>query len=92
MQEKSFCALEFAKYKQLVKFNTNFTNDSTNNHQGTSIFMNGTERLWKQVAITQAVEFITPVSLSRGWQVIDYQETNVCRATHGAHPECVLRQ
>lgn len=43
------------------------------------------------VPITQAVESITPVSLFRVWQEMNYR-FDVCLATHGAHVVCVLRQ
>lgn len=43
------------------------------------------------VPIPQAVESITPVSLFRVWQEMNYQ-FDVCLATHEAHVVCVLRQ
>lgn len=43
------------------------------------------------VPITQAVESITPVSLFRVWQEMNYR-FDVCLATHEAHVVCVLRQ
>lgn len=44
-----------------------------------------------RVRITEAVESITPDCLANVWREIDYR-FDVCRATHGAHVECIQPQ
>lgn len=83
---KLFRVLEFGSVNTLFKFNDDFANDSTNNHQCTNKFMNGIESSWNRLHMQNK----TPRDLAHLKKMINGSNNHSVEAPRNLHLVQVL--